>query len=219
MALFEVLSFKGWLDVRDVLIKALGSVSHHLFDTSIQTVNVYHKNCLSSRENIVLVLRVSSSCASPFLASSFYLHTHLHFPWLHDRLDIVRGRRDRELFWEQGYCSSYSWSETMASNYDRISLVTCYIYAISLSISRFIGTYLCWNVGATWKNVWKSPNRFTCRHDRTVRSSVLSSTTSHRTSISNESSLPWCFLIVLYCAFLWVERSSHQTLVNNIFRD
>jgi len=37
MALFEVLSFKGWLDVRDVLIKALGSVSHHLFDTSIQT--------------------------------------------------------------------------------------------------------------------------------------------------------------------------------------
>lgn len=28
MALFEVLSFKGWLDVRDVLIKALGPVSH-----------------------------------------------------------------------------------------------------------------------------------------------------------------------------------------------
>lgn len=27
MALFEVLSFKGWLDVRDVLIKALGPVS------------------------------------------------------------------------------------------------------------------------------------------------------------------------------------------------
>jgi len=32
MALFEVLSFKGWLDVRDVLIKALGPVSHYLFD-------------------------------------------------------------------------------------------------------------------------------------------------------------------------------------------
>lgn len=31
MALFEVLSFKGWLDVRDVLIKALGPVSHYLF--------------------------------------------------------------------------------------------------------------------------------------------------------------------------------------------
>lgn len=27
LALFEVLSFKGWLDVRDVLIKALGPVS------------------------------------------------------------------------------------------------------------------------------------------------------------------------------------------------
>ena len=32
MALFEVLSFKGWLDVRDVLIKALGPVSHYFFD-------------------------------------------------------------------------------------------------------------------------------------------------------------------------------------------
>lgn len=31
MALFEVLSFKGWLDVRDVLIKALGPVSHFNF--------------------------------------------------------------------------------------------------------------------------------------------------------------------------------------------
>lgn len=27
LTLFEVLSFKGWLDVRDVLIKALGPVS------------------------------------------------------------------------------------------------------------------------------------------------------------------------------------------------
>lgn len=27
LALFEVLSFKGWLDVRDILIKALGPVS------------------------------------------------------------------------------------------------------------------------------------------------------------------------------------------------
>lgn len=27
LALFEVLSFKGWLDVRDVLIKAVGPVS------------------------------------------------------------------------------------------------------------------------------------------------------------------------------------------------
>lgn len=28
LTLFEVLSFKGWLDVRDVLIKALGPVSY-----------------------------------------------------------------------------------------------------------------------------------------------------------------------------------------------
>lgn len=28
LTLFEVLSFKGWLDVRDVLIKALGPVSN-----------------------------------------------------------------------------------------------------------------------------------------------------------------------------------------------
>ncbi len=27
LTLFEVLSFKGWLDVRDILIKALGPVS------------------------------------------------------------------------------------------------------------------------------------------------------------------------------------------------
>lgn len=30
LALFEVLSFKGWLDVRDVLIKAVGPVSAYL---------------------------------------------------------------------------------------------------------------------------------------------------------------------------------------------
>ena len=29
LTLFEVLSFKGWLDVRDILIKALGPVSVH----------------------------------------------------------------------------------------------------------------------------------------------------------------------------------------------
>lgn len=32
LALFEVLSFKGWLDVRDVLIKAVGPVRYsHYF--------------------------------------------------------------------------------------------------------------------------------------------------------------------------------------------
>lgn len=28
LALFEVLSFKGWLDIRDVILKRLGAVSH-----------------------------------------------------------------------------------------------------------------------------------------------------------------------------------------------
>ncbi|CAA9994287.1 unnamed protein product [Nesidiocoris tenuis] len=39
LALFEVLSFKGWLDVRDILIKALGPVSFG------QDVKVLHFNC------------------------------------------------------------------------------------------------------------------------------------------------------------------------------
>lgn len=31
LTLFEVLSFKGWLDVRDVLIKSLGPVSFLIY--------------------------------------------------------------------------------------------------------------------------------------------------------------------------------------------
>jgi len=31
LTLFEVLSFKGWLDVRDILISALGPVMFNLF--------------------------------------------------------------------------------------------------------------------------------------------------------------------------------------------
>lgn len=48
MALFEVLSFKGWLDVRDVLIKALGPVSHNpikcfvvIIMRDIQSLNLF----------------------------------------------------------------------------------------------------------------------------------------------------------------------------------
>lgn len=36
LTLFEVLSFKGWLDVRDILIKALGPVSVHNVECRIQ---------------------------------------------------------------------------------------------------------------------------------------------------------------------------------------
>jgi hypothetical protein len=34
LALFEMLSFKGWLDVRDVLIKVLGPVSSSVLHVS-----------------------------------------------------------------------------------------------------------------------------------------------------------------------------------------
>lgn len=36
LALFEVLSFKGWLDVRDVLIKAVGPVRQAAFANIMQ---------------------------------------------------------------------------------------------------------------------------------------------------------------------------------------
>lgn len=44
LALFEVLSFKGWLDVRDVLIKALGPVSNFLLNKIYETFLIYHLN-------------------------------------------------------------------------------------------------------------------------------------------------------------------------------
>lgn len=41
LALFEVLSFKGWLDVRDVLIKALGPVSMAIDLSFFNCVNFF----------------------------------------------------------------------------------------------------------------------------------------------------------------------------------
>lgn len=41
LTLFEVLSFKGWLDVRDVLIKALGPVSKYFY--------LFIKLCITSQ--------------------------------------------------------------------------------------------------------------------------------------------------------------------------
>jgi len=83
MALFEVLSFKGWLDVRDVLIKALGPVSRYLF-------KIYNRILFFVFFNILYLVCI-------LFSASCNLHTHLYFPWLHDRLDIVRGCRDCEL--------------------------------------------------------------------------------------------------------------------------
>lgn len=59
LTLFEVLSFKGWLDVRDILIKSLGPVSiyckYHIFLTLV----VFLGPC--------------------------YLHPHLHLLRVYDR--------------------------------------------------------------------------------------------------------------------------------------
>jgi hypothetical protein len=73
LALFEVLSFKGWLDVRDVLIKALGPVS-------------------SSKAYFFIIIRNFDNLGS------CDLHPYLHFPRMHDWFDPFRGCGDRELF-------------------------------------------------------------------------------------------------------------------------
>lgn len=79
LTLFEVLSFKGWLDVRDVLIKAVGPVSLALIP-------------------LLKLLLYSSSDPGPCR-----LHPHLHLLGLHDRPDPVRGRGDCQLLGEQGH--------------------------------------------------------------------------------------------------------------------
>ncbi len=48
LALFEVLSFKGWLDIRDVLIKTLGPVRAQI-DISISVFSFHHSNNEISR--------------------------------------------------------------------------------------------------------------------------------------------------------------------------
>lgn len=64
LALFEVLSFKGWLDVRDVLIKALGPVNI-LFNP----IRLFERLIFSGAR---------------------HLHTYLHIFRLHDWFNAVR---------------------------------------------------------------------------------------------------------------------------------
>ena len=77
-ALFEVLSFKGWLDIRDVLIKTLGPVStRQLIRISI---TFYHE--------------------LTYWIGSRDLHPHLRLLGLHDWIDAVRRCRHCQLFRE-----------------------------------------------------------------------------------------------------------------------
>lgn len=71
MALFEVLSFKGWLDVRDVLIKALGPVS-------------YLKRYASER-NFPSMIPFNDEFLGPCC-----LYSHLYFLGLYDWFNAVR---------------------------------------------------------------------------------------------------------------------------------
>lgn len=92
LALFEVLSFKGWLDVRDVLIKAVGPVSLLSFCSCIA----------QSVESTMCLFQDSRD-----------LYSHLHILGLHDWIDPIRWCRDRQLFRKQGNCSTYGRSKTM----------------------------------------------------------------------------------------------------------
>ena len=48
LTLFEVLSYKGWLDVRDVIVKRLGHVSFsHLFGKNIISGKILYELLLS----------------------------------------------------------------------------------------------------------------------------------------------------------------------------
>ncbi len=78
LALFEVLSFKGWLDIRDVLIKTLGPV---LFKCFISIMRV-----LIGIRNLSLGPR--------------YLYPHFRLSGLHDRSHVIRGRGHCKLFRE-----------------------------------------------------------------------------------------------------------------------
>ena len=79
LTLFEVLSFKGWLDVRDVLIKAVGPV---------RTVIKYFRNSILFSSNLL------DSCN---------LYTYLYILGLHDWSYTVCGCGYCKLFREQGY--------------------------------------------------------------------------------------------------------------------
>ena len=78
LTLFEVLSFKGWLDVRDILIKALGPVSSH----SMKYDCVYE------------LFRIGIECEFLFL----FLFCFLIFAWLLFFESVLRDEYEKTVF-------------------------------------------------------------------------------------------------------------------------
>ena len=70
LALFEVLSFKVWLDIRDVLIKTLGPVKIVYFSS-------------------MFIQRLQKFNYEIFNLDSRDIHSHFCVLGLHDRVDIV----------------------------------------------------------------------------------------------------------------------------------
>lgn len=54
----------------------------------------------------------------PIFLGSRNLYTHLYLPRLYDRLNAIRGCRDRELLREQRHRFAYGWSETMVRGFE-----------------------------------------------------------------------------------------------------
>lgn len=94
LALFEVLSFKGWLDVRDVLIKAVGPVSRRqinvvcilMFKMNALLFSMFHTLLKFWGDSPALFLatvgqlRYLRKGAATFLATPFPLGTSFYPP-------------------------------------------------------------------------------------------------------------------------------------------
>lgn len=131
LTLFEVLSFKGWLDVRDVLIKALGPVSNHT-------------RLLLWTYSLIL-------CYNNLFIGTRHIHTRIHIFGVHDRIDIVCGCGDCKLFWKQRNCFIDCWSETMVSLYWTLAELT------AITNTPFINSFSQGTVLNYWiKNFQKS---------------------------------------------------------------
>lgn len=79
LALFEVLSFKGWLDIRDVLIKTLGPVIYIV--DKLPRLLSWKITRGTKKSGLIVSL------------GSRYLHPHICFSGLHDWSDAIRRRR------------------------------------------------------------------------------------------------------------------------------
>lgn len=114
LTLFEVLSFKGWLDVRDVIIKQLGAV------TGIKMNDCIH-------------------LLPSFFSDSCFLHTCIHLFRMYDWTNAICWCCDCELFRKQGDSSSDCWSEKMVTL--QLSII---FLSDSISKFLYLFLYLWW---------------------------------------------------------------------------